>query len=213
LSTIQRELKDPATARKIARAFEALEHGQSVDRAAAYAAIDRRVLVRVLGALRSWAGQIALAEQKVARPRKRSKKTKRLKLIAFSDGASRGNPGKAACAVILFDEKNEELLRRSKPLGVTTNNVAEYEGVVLALDLARTLGASDVEVRLDSELVVRQLNGQYKVKHPTLKPLFERARGMMAEFDSVAISHVPRDENTLADELANDELDGKGQDP
>ena len=213
MSTIQRELKDPATARKIARAIEALEHGQSVDKAAAYAAIDRRVLVRVLGVLRSWAGQIALAEQKVPRPRKPSKKTKRLKLIAFSDGASRGNPGKAACAVILFDEKNEELLRRSKPLGVTTNNVAEYEGVLLALDLARTLGASDVEVRLDSELVVRQLNGQYKVKHPTLKPLFERTRGMMAEFDSVAVSHVPRDENTLADELANDELDGKGQDP
>ena len=96
---------------------------------------------------------------------------------------------------------------------MTTNNVAEYEGVLLALDLARTLGASDVEVRLDSELVVRQLNGDYKVKHPALKPLFERTREAVTDFDRVTFSHVPRDENKEADGLANDELDGRGQDP
>ncbi len=206
-------MKDPAVARKIAKAIEALEHGQTLDRAAVYAAIEKRVLVRILGALRNHAGQLALAGEKTPRSRKPSKRAARLALIAYSDGASRGNPGRAACAVVLFDEKQEEVLRRSKPLGVTTNNVAEYEGVLLALDLARTLGASDVEVRLDSELVVRQLNGRYKVKHPALKPLFERTREMMAEFDQVAILHVPRDENVLADELANDELDGRGQDP
>jgi ribonuclease HI len=210
LSTIQRELKDPAVARKVAKALEALEHGQSLDRAAVYAAVDRKVLVRFLGLVREHAEKLCRAGQKETRARKPSRK---LKLIAFTDGASRGNPGEAACAVILFDDKNEELLRRSKRLGVTTNNVAEYEGVLLALDLAGTLGANDVELRLDSELVVRQLSGRYKVKHPALKPLFDRARRMMAEFERVTVSHVPRDENTLADDLANDELDGKGQDP
>lgn len=209
LSTIQRELKDPVVARKLARAIEALERGQSLDRAAAYASLDRRVLVRVLGSLKGWADSLGLAEQRTPHRRKPAKKSKITKLIAFTDGASRGNPGKAACAAILFDEKEEELLRRSKRLGIATNNVAEYEGVLLALDLAETLGASDVEIRLDSELVVRQLNGQYKVKHPTLKPLFERARDMMAALDRVTVLHVPREENTLADELANDELDGK----
>jgi len=209
LSTIQRELKEPVVARKLARAIEALERGQSIDRAAAYASLDRRVLVRVLGSLKTWAGSLGLAEKKPPRPRRPSKKSKITKLIAFTDGASRGNPGKAACAAILFDEKDEELVRRSKRLGIATNNVAEYEGVLLALDLAETLGARDVEIRLDSELVVRQLNGQYKVKHPALKPLFERARELMAAFDRVTVSHVPRDENTVADKLANDELDGK----
>ena len=209
MSTIQRELKDPVVARKLARAIEALGRGQSLDRAAAYASLDRRVLVRVLGSLKVLADSVGLAEQKPPRPRRPSKKSKITKLIAFTDGASRGNPGKSACAAILFDENEEELIRRSKRLGIATNNVAEYEGVLLALDLAETLGASDVEIRLDSELVVRQLNGQYKVKHPTLKPLFERTRDMMAAFDRVTVSHVPREENTLADELANDELDGK----
>jgi len=167
-------------------------------------------LVRFVGALKDYANEIARAERKPTSPRRPSRK---FKLIAFTDGASRGNPGKAACAAILLDEKNEELLRRSKGLGVTTNNVAEYEGVLLALDLARTLGASDVDVRLDSELVVRQLNGDYKVKHPALKPLFERTREAVTDFDRVTFSHVPRDENKEADGLANDELDGRGQDP
>lgn len=210
MSTILRELKDPAAARKIAKAIEALEHGQSLDRAAAYASIDRKTLLRFFGLLKAYAGKMAIADDKAAHARRPSK---RLKLIAYSDGASRGNPGRAACAVVLLDDNHEELLRRSKGLGTATNNVAEYEGVVLALDLARTLGASDVEVRLDSELVVKQLNGLYKVKHPALKPLFEKTRRMMAEFDRVIVSHVPRDQNKLADDLANDELDGKGQDP
>ncbi len=135
------------------------------------------------------------------------------KLVAFTDGASRGNPGEAACAVVLYDEKNEELLRRSKRLGKTTNNVAEYEAVLMALELAGLLGARSVDLRLDSELVVRQLNGEYKVRHPGLKPLFERACKGMGAFEHVSVMYVPRAENALADELANDELDGKAGDP
>ncbi|UCG53760.1 MAG: ribonuclease HI family protein [Candidatus Latescibacterota bacterium] len=131
------------------------------------------------------------------------------KLTAFTDGASRGNPGEAACGVILFDEENEELLRRSKRLGVATNNVAEYQGVILALELAAALGAKILRVNLDSELVVKQLNNEYKVKHPSLKPLFIEANELMKTFDHVEIVHVSREETKFVDKLANDELDGK----
>jgi ribonuclease HI len=94
---------------------------------------------------------------------------------------------------------------------VTTNNVAEWEGVILALELAATLGASDLRIKLDSELVARQLNGVYKVKHPSLKPLHARAALLMRDFDAVEVVHIARDKNKDADKLANDELDGKTQ--
>ena len=131
------------------------------------------------------------------------------RLIANADGASRGNPGPAACAVIISDQDGEELLRRAKLLGVTTNNVAEYHGVHLALELMKQLGARDVALKLDSELVVRQLNGEYRVKHPSLRPLFQKARSLMDEFSSVDITHIPREDNKAVDRLANDALDEK----
>ena len=131
------------------------------------------------------------------------------RLIAYSDGASRGNPGPAACAVIVTDGDGEELLRRSKRLGVATNNVAEYQGVRLALELFKELGADDVVVKLDSELVVKQLNNEFKVKHPSLKPLFEQTRALMRDISAVKIQYIPRAENKAADRLANDALDGK----
>jgi ribonuclease HI len=215
--------------------MEALARGQSLDQASVYAALEKRVLVRFLESLAKKAGEAATRgkgeprlewteapspEGREKTPRKTgnkvSKKTPRkaagLKLIAFTDGASRGNPGDAACAVIILDGKNEELLRRSKRLGKTTNNVAEYEGVLLALELAELLGARELDLRLDSELVVRQLNGSYKVKHPVLIPLFEKARKRMGSFDRVTVTHVPRKENTAADKLANAELDGRADD-
>ena len=218
--------------------MEALGRGQSLDRAAVYAALEKRVLVRFLESIKNGAEEAATEDKAEPRlewteapvgpsseglekaPRKTGKKTERktakktagLKLVAYTDGASRGNPGKAACAVIILDRKDEELLRRSKSLGRTTNNVAEYEGVLLALELAELLGASDLELRLDSELVVRQLNGQYKVKHPSLKPLHERARARMRSFERVTLTHVPRGENKEADSLANAELDGRADD-
>jgi len=234
--------------------MEALARGQSLDRAAAYAALDKPVLVRFLESIRSKAEQAAATiaperqlewtevparpqpEKPAARPaekpalpasqgseraprktgkdavKKSAGKTAGLKLVAYADGASRGNPGKAACAVIILDRKDEELLRRSKSLGKTTNNVAEYEGVLYALELAELLGASELELRLDSELVVRQINGQYKVKHPSLHPLFEKARARMKKFQRVTVKHIPRKENKNADDLANAELDGRADD-
>jgi ribonuclease HI len=239
-------LTDPGTAKKIARAAEALARGQSLDRAAAYASIEKRELVRLLEAIHAKAGELAGAKEPAGRlewteipaprppetaaksppqaagdsarktakkePKKAAGKTAGLKLVAYADGASRGNPGKAACAVIILDKKNEELLRRSKSLGKTTNNVAEYEGVLYALELAELLGASELELRIDSELVVRQINGQYKVKHPSLRPLFEKTRARMKKFDRVSVAHIPRKENKNADDLANAELDGRADD-
>lgn len=243
-------MKDPGTAKKIARAMEALARGQSLDRAAAYASLEKDVLVRFLESVQTKAEQAAAtiepkrqlewteapprpeaekpaprqpekparqpAERPAKPPRKTAKKIPRttvgLKLVAYTDGASRGNPGKSACAVIILDKKDEELLRRSKSLGRTTNNVAEYEGVLYALELAELLGASELELRLDSELVVRQINGQYKVKHPSLHPLFEKTRARMKKFGRVTVKHIPRAENKNADALANAELDGRADD-
>jgi len=206
---MRRELKDAETARKLARAIEALQRGEPLARAAAYGSLDRRVVVRFLESVKNWAASVAGTGPGESAPRRARRKPKITKLIAFADGGSRGNPGQSACAVVVFDDKNEELLRRSRRLGVTTNNVAEYHGVLLALELAETLGAGEVEIRIDSELVVRQLNGQYKVKHPSLKPLHARARAQMASFGRVTIYHVPREENELSDGLVNDELDGR----
>lgn len=218
------EIEDAQTARKLARLIEALQRGEPLGRAAAYASLDRRAAARFLESVkdalksRTEDADAVPERQKPQKPRRPEKprktkalpkKTKIARLTAFTDGASRGNPGEAACAMVLFDEKNEELLRRTKRLGVTTNNVAEYEGVLLAMEYAGALGARDLDIRLDSELVVRQLSGEYKVKHPALKILHERARRRMSAFGEVTVTHVPREENTLADDLANDELDGK----
>lgn len=220
---MRREIRDAETARKLARVIEAIRRGEPLDRAAAYGSLEKRVVVRFLetlkGSLEGWmegAGSAAPdtpgkphTTQELGKPRAPLKRKKLGRLTAFTDGASRGNPGRAACAVVLFDEKNEELLRRTKLLGVTTNNVAEYEGVILALDYAEALGARALEVRLDSELVVRQLKGEYKVKHPALRKLHARVVERIASFGEVTVVHVPREETALADGLANDELDGR----
>lgn len=207
---MNREIRDAAAARKLARAIEALLKGETIARAATFGGLERRDLVRFLGAVKKWIeGQFEGAPAPKPAPEKTPGQWRVAKLTAYTDGASRGNPGEAACAVIFFDEKNEELLSRSRRLGVATNNVAEYEAVLLALEVAEALGARDLEIRLDSELVVRQLKGEYKVKHPSLKPLHARALQRMTSFHRVAVSHVPRKENLQADKLANDELDGK----
>ena len=132
-----------------------------------------------------------------------------LLINAYSDGGARGNPGPAACAAVLQDTSGEELLSKSRMLGSTTNNVAEYGGVILALELCAQLGVSEVRLHVDSELIARQITGQYKVKNQGLRPLYERAKRMSLEFESFSIAHIPREKNKLADQLVNDELDGK----
>ncbi len=132
-----------------------------------------------------------------------------LALIAYADGGSRGNPGESACASLITTADGEELLRRAKRLGKATNNVAEYEGVLLALDLCKELGAARVTLRLDSELVVRQIEGRYKVKNPDLMQLHHRVVLRTRMFEKLEVEHIPRKENAVADAMVNACLDNK----
>ena len=128
-------------------------------------------------------------------------------MIVNVDGGSRGNPGPAAVAAVVTAPDGEVLHERSAFIGETTNNVAEYRAVLLGLEAARELGAREVEVVNDSELVARQIGGEYKVKHPGLKPLFIETMGKLREFDSWAVRSVRREANLRADELVNEALD------
>ena len=126
---------------------------------------------------------------------------------AAIDGGSRGNPGPAAWAVVVLDEDGRRLEGHAGTIGSATNNVAEYSALLEALALAAARGAEDVEVLADSELVVRQIEGAYRVKNPNLKPLYEEARRRIARLRSFRISHVRRGQNKEADRLVNVALD------
>ncbi len=128
-------------------------------------------------------------------------------LILQFDGGSRGNPGPAGIGVTLTDTTGTPVYELGEFLGHCTNNVAEYTALVRGLAAAKTLGAVKLLVRSDSELVVRQMNGQYKVKSPDLKPLFQKAIALVEEIGDVKVSHVYREGNTRADKLANLAMD------
>ena len=134
-----------------------------------------------------------------------------MKLVVNVDGGARGNPGPAAIGVVLADPAGQSVDELAEPIGVATNNVAEYRALLRGLERARALGASEVEIVGDSELVARQLTGAYKVKHPALKPLYEQARVALQRFDHWQIRTVPRAENARADALVNAALDAEGQ--
>jgi ribonuclease HI len=123
------------------------------------------------------------------------------------DGGSRGNPGPAAYGVVVRDPRGEIVARLKKYIGNNTNNVAEYFGLIAALDYAQNHGIRALRVESDSELMVKQLRGQYKVKSEELKPLFERAKKMSQTFESFRITHVYREQNKEADALVNQALD------
>ncbi len=126
---------------------------------------------------------------------------------AAIDGASRGNPGPAAWAVAVLDDAGECAEGHSGLLGRATNNVAEYQALLAALKLAGERGAAEVEIQADSELIVRQITGAYRVRHPALKPLHLEAARRIRGFASFRIRHVRRQENAAADRLANVALD------
>jgi ribonuclease HI len=130
-----------------------------------------------------------------------------LKLILHVDGGARGNPGPAAVGVVVRAADGSVLDELSEPIGVATNNVAEYRAVLSGLARARELGATEVELIGDSELVAKQLNGIYKVKHEAMKPLYAQARAALEQFDRWSMRTVPREENARADELVNAALD------
>jgi ribonuclease HI len=130
-------------------------------------------------------------------------------LIVFTDGGSRGNPGPAAIGASIADVDGNELDTISEYIGETTNNVAEYTAVVKALEVARDMGANQVTLKSDSELLIRQLEGRYKVKAVHLQPLFRAARDLLNGFASANIEHVRREGNVRADELVNIALDAR----
>jgi hypothetical protein len=159
LSTILPSSADPALAAKLLKVIEALRSGSDLDSAAKSAGLDHKTTTRFVESVKTYLEkQIRDASQKAKEsnvkksPGERASRSpggkRQLRVVAISDGASRGNPGEAACAVIVTDANGDELLRRAQRLGVATNNVAEYHGVILALELARTLGASELLLKL-----------------------------------------------------------------
>lgn len=133
------------------------------------------------------------------------------RLTMYTDGGSRGNPGPAACGVVIYNELGDEVARLKKTIGVATNNQAEYQAVVLALEwINQNYGQTSIAARLDSELVVRQLNGQYKIKNDELKPWMLKIKALVHELGGqVTFDHVPRSQNKVADSLVNEALDAE----
>lgn len=127
--------------------------------------------------------------------------------ILFADGGARGNPGPAASGAVLVTPAGEVLAEVGLFLGRKTNNVAEWTALCIGLEAAAEKAVLRLAVRMDSELVVKQMRGEYRVKHPDLQPLFRRARAMLSRFEHVDIKHVPRKQNALADALVNHVLD------
>ena len=126
-----------------------------------------------------------------------------MKLILHADGASRGNPGQAAIGATIKDAEGRLLASISQSIGLATNNQAEYRAVIAALKEAVNLGAGEADVYLDSELVVKQVNGSYRVRNAALKPLYLEMKELAASFKGFSISHIPRRQNAEADDLAN----------
>jgi ribonuclease HI len=133
-----------------------------------------------------------------------------VKVVVHVDGGSRGNPGPAAGAAVISTPDGEVLAAASRLLGVATNNVAEYRGLLLGLERAHELGATEVELVNDSELVAKQLTGSYRVKHPDMRPLHAEAVAALRQFERWSIRSVPRAQNAAADALVNQALDAAG---
>ena len=133
------------------------------------------------------------------------------KAIIYADGGSRSNPGPSALGVVIADENGKILKEYSHYLGEATNNQAEYEAVIFALQKAKQLKIKEIELRVDSELIGKQLLGQYKIKDPDLQPLFIKAWNLRLDYDQVDIKIIPREQNKMADKLVNRELDSKNK--
>ena len=147
----------------------------------------------VAGAFYSWPKQ----ERKVVNIKR---------VVIFTDGAAEPNPGPAAIGAIIKDKQGRLITTIARSIGRATNNQAEYKAIIAALEKAITLGANQVEIHLDSELVVRQINGEYRVKKATLKPLYQQVKQLLGLLEDFTITHISRQQNTEADNLANKAL-------
>ncbi|MBI4974275.1 MAG: ribonuclease HI family protein [Candidatus Omnitrophica bacterium] len=128
---------------------------------------------------------------------------KNKKIFLYIDGASRGNPGPAGVGVLMLDESRKKIKEFYRYIGETTNNIAEYNALIYGLEEATKLNADEIVINLDSELVAKQLSGDYRVKDSFIKPLFEKALGILRGFGEFKIKHIDRSENKAADKLAN----------
>jgi ribonuclease HI len=169
-----------------------------------------RTLQRFPGATRAELVEILAAgsgKGPPARPAESHAIRRHHKLRVASDGAARGNPGPAGAGAVLFDAEGNVLERLGRSLGRQTNNVAEYQGLLLGVRRAAELGAEELEVVADSELMVRQLSGRYQVRSPALRRLHEEAVALLKGFRKVKLIHVPRAKNVEADEMSNRAID------
>jgi len=130
--------------------------------------------------------------------------------ILHSDGGARGNPGPAGAGFILTRPDGSTICRGGRYLGETTNNIAEYKALIWGLETARDRGVRTLSAFLDSELVVKQIAGTYRVKHPNMKPLYQRVVALMGGFSEITVGHVRRENNKEADLLANEAMDCRG---
>jgi ribonuclease HI len=192
-----------------AYALRLLASGQSIDdvwKEAGYA--SRKALAddlyRLADRVAGEPGVVAVAGRRAPAGRGRKKAGGgALEVIAYSDGASIGNPGPAGCGVVILDQTGQVLLEDYRYLGEATNNVAEYKGALLAVTRARELGARSVELKVDSELVANQIRGGYRVKSPNLARLHHDLKQIAQEFEQFEVTQVARGENKQADKLAN----------
>ncbi len=129
----------------------------------------------------------------------------------YADGGARGNPGPAGSGAVLLDENGRVIAELMRFLGHATNNVAEYTALIIGLEEAQRRGIDDLDIRMDSLLVVQQMKGVWKIKHPGLRPLALRAGELLAQFPKRTIEHVPREQNSLADALVNRAIDDAQQ--
>lgn len=132
-------------------------------------------------------------------------------ITAHVDGGARGNPGPAGFGVVITDEHGAVLAEIAEAIGISTNNVAEYRGLIAALEWAAHHGHTRLRIKSDSLLIVQQMRGNYRVKHEGLLPLYRQARHLVARIGDVTFDHVPREENQEADRLSNVGMDRNGQ--
>jgi ribonuclease HI len=132
------------------------------------------------------------------------------KIKIFTDGGARGNPGPAGIGVAIFDDKDQIIVTYKKYIGTATNNQAEYQALILGLEKAKALKAEEIECCLDSELVVKQMRREYKVKNQDLATLFVKAWNLLPNFSKTKFTHVRREKNTVADGLVNEAIDERG---
>jgi ribonuclease HI len=129
------------------------------------------------------------------------------KVTIYTDGAARGNPGPAAIGVVIFDESNNKIAEISTHIGVATNNQAEYLAIIAGLEKVVSLGYKNVIVKADSELVIMQINGLYKIRNTALRPLYQKVVQLTGALENVLLTYIPREQNADADALANRALD------